>query len=179
MNFTNEQLLCISGTKLDNCTSLALDGWTILVKDSTGATVGQNVTANGGKWQVCGLLPGKYTVSEVLKPNWKNVTALNQNVTLGCDNQTGIDFYNDPLVCISGTKFNNCTKLGLDGWTHISQRLDRSYCKPECHSQRRQMAGLRPASRQYTVSEVLKPNWKNRDSPEPECDPGLRQQDRH
>ena len=145
IDFYNDPLVCLSGTKFNNCTKAGLDGWTILVKDSTGATVGQNVTANGGKWQVCNLLPGAYTVSEILQPGWKNVTALNQNVTLGCDNQTGIDFYNDPLVCLSGTKFNNCTKAGLDGWTIIRQRFDRSYCRPECHSQRRQVAGLRPA----------------------------------
>ena len=73
-----------------------LDGWTIIVKDSKGTEVARNITANGGKWRVCGLLPGKYTVSEILKPNWKNVTALNQNVTLGCTNLTGVNFRNDP-----------------------------------------------------------------------------------
>ena len=79
--------------------------------------VGQNVTANGGKWQVCGLVPGNYTVSEILQPNWKNVTALNQNVTLGCENRTDVDFRNTPLMCISGRKVNDCTGAGISGWT--------------------------------------------------------------
>ena len=161
IDFYNDPLVCLSGTKFNNCTKLGLDGWTILVKDSTGATVGQNVTANGGKWQVCDLLPGKYTVSEILKPNWKNVTALNQNVTLGCTNQTGIDFYNDPLVCLSGTKFNNCTKLGLDGWTILVKDSTGATVGQNvtANGGKWQVCGLLPGK--YTVSEILKPNWKN------------------
>ena len=166
VDFYNDPLVCLSGTKFNNCTKLGLDGWTVIVKDSKGTEVGRNVTANGGKWQVCGLLPGAYTVSELLKPNWKNVTALNQNVTLGCTNLTGVDFYNDPLLCISGKKINHCTGAGISGWTitvrnstggivgtattiktPVAQRGNWSVC------------GLLPGN--YSVTETLKSGFKN------------------
>ena len=44
------------------------------------------------------------------------MTALDQNVTLGCDNLTGMDFYNDPLLCISGRKTHAVTGDGLSDW---------------------------------------------------------------
>ena len=161
VDFYNDPLLCLSGTKFNNCTKLGLDGWTVIVKDSKGTEVGRNVTVGGGKWQVCGLLPGAYTVSELLKPNWKNVTALNQNVTLSCTNLTGVDFYNDPLLCLSGTKFNNCTKLGLDGWTVIVKDSKGTEVgrNVTVGGGKWQVCGLLPGA--YTVSELLKPNWKN------------------
>ena len=161
IDFYNDPLLCISGTKFNNCTKLGLDGWTVIVKNSTGVEVGRNTTVGGGKWSVCNLLPGTYTVTETLKPLWKNVTALTQTVVLGCDNRTGIDFYNDPLLCISGTKFNNCTKQGLDGWTVIVKNstgveVGRNIT---VGGGKWSVCNLLPGT--YTVTETLKPLWKN------------------
>ncbi len=115
-NFTNQKLLCISGRKFNDCTGQGLDGWTVIVKNSTGVEVGRNITHGAGYWQVCGLTSGDYTVSEVLQPGWKNVTALEKSVRLGCDNMTGVDFYNTRLLCITGRKTDEVTGQGLAGW---------------------------------------------------------------
>ena len=59
-------------------------------------------TTNGtGYWQVCSLIPGDYWANETLKDGWQTTKA-NQSVTLGCDNRTGVNFYNAPELCISG-----------------------------------------------------------------------------
>ena len=160
-NFTNQKLLCINGTKINNCTKLGLDGWTITVRNSTRAVVGSSLTTGGGKWQVCNLLPGSYTVTETLKPHWKNVTVLTQTVILGCTNLTGIDFYNDPLVCLSGRKINDCTGNGLDGWTVIVKNsagveVGRNITTGGGYWK---VCDLAPDL--YYASEILQPGWKN------------------
>src|SRR5690606_19604635 len=82
-NFTNQKLLCISGKKINDCTGNGLSNWDVVVRNSsTGLVVGQNRTINGGAWQVCGLVPGNYSITETLRPNFINVTNLTQNVTL-------------------------------------------------------------------------------------------------
>ena len=128
---------------------------------------------------VCNLLPGTYTVTEILKPLWKNVTALTQTVVLGCENRTGIDFYNDPLVCLSGTKFNNCTKLGLDGWTIIVKDSTGVVVGQNitANGGKWQVCDLLPGNL-YSQRDP-QAQLEERDCSEPECDSGLRQPDRH
>jgi hypothetical protein len=40
-----------------------------------------------------------------------------QDVTVDCADETGINFWNTPMFCIDGYKYNNSTGLGLAGWT--------------------------------------------------------------
>ena len=97
-NFTNTKLLCISGKKINACTGNGISNWDIIVKNSsTGIEAGRNRTISGGGWIVCGLVPGEYQVSEILKTGWKNITNLTQNVTLNCENKTDINFRNIQL----------------------------------------------------------------------------------
>ena len=148
IDFYNDPLVCISGTKFNNCTKAGsgrLDDISQRLDRSY-----CRPECHSQRRQLAGLQPASRSLYRQRDPATRleeSLLALNQNVTLGCDNQTGIDFYNDPLVCLSGTKFNNCTKARLRRLDDISQRLDRSYCRPECHSQRRQMAGLQPPAR--------------------------------
>ena len=105
INFTNVPLLCIGGYKYDGCTGDPLGGWRIDVYNaSTGDFMGYDITDGYGWWQVCGLVPDSYNVREVMQAGWKNVTDLEENVVLGCNNLTGVDFYNTPLLCITGRK---------------------------------------------------------------------------
>ena len=148
INFTNEALKCISGFKYNNCTGLGMGGWHIEVFNaSTGISVGNATTNSTGFWQVCNLLHGVYRVKETLQPNYKNVTALNQTVTLGCTNLTGVNFFNDPLLCISGNKFNNCTKLGLPGWDDKLTNDSSGRSRPDCHDQRHRLLAVSAISR--------------------------------
>ncbi|MCX6676664.1 MAG: hypothetical protein NTU95_01800 [Methanothrix sp.] len=160
-NFTNQKLMCISGLKLNDCNGMGLEGWTVIVKDSSGVEVGRNTTVSDGRWIVCGLEPGNYYVEEVLKSGWRNVTSLKQNVVLGCNNATGITFRNTPLLCISGLKLNDCNGIGLDGWTvNVYDTGDNlKGTATTSDGGKWGVCGLVPGS--YKVSEVLQPGWRN------------------
>jgi uncharacterized repeat protein (TIGR01451 family) len=86
---------CISGQKM-NETENGLANWTINVKNSTGAIIATAKTDTNGYWQVCGLVPGNYTVCEVLQQGWKlfDFGSVCQNVTLVAENITDLDFMN-------------------------------------------------------------------------------------
>lgn len=78
-----------------------LQGWTILIKDSSGNVVTTAVTGANGGYSVPHLFPGVYTVCEVHK-GWFNSTPLCQTVTV-LPNQPGVpvDFGNyDPQVVV-------------------------------------------------------------------------------
>ena len=174
IEFRNEPLLCINGTKVNDCNEAGLDGWTMILKNSTGSELDRTTTGNGGKWSFCDLLPDNYYVEEVLKNGWHNVTELNQSVELECDDETGIEFRNEPLLCINGTKVNDCNEAGLDGWTMIlknstGSELDRTTTG---NGGKWSFCDLLPDN--YYVEEVLKNGWHNvtelNQSVELECD---------
>ena len=65
-NFTNQKLLCTRGRKINNCTKAGLAGWNVTL---TNGSYSANTTTNTtGYYQFCGLMPDRYTVSEILKP---------------------------------------------------------------------------------------------------------------
>ncbi|MCX6678554.1 MAG: hypothetical protein NTU95_11525 [Methanothrix sp.] len=121
MNFRNTPEFCISGYKYNACTGLPLQGWEIRVFNaSTKALMGTATTDALGFWRVCGLVPGNYWANETLKGGWQNANP-NQLVALGCENKTGVNFSNNPLLCLGGRKINNCTGEGISGWTiHVT-----------------------------------------------------------
>jgi len=114
-NFRIEKLLCISGYKFDECTGMGLAGWETILTNSNGE-VARTATNATGYYEFCGLRFGNYTVCEVLKAGWKNVTAECMYVELECEDIV-VNFENIPPLCISGHEFNHCTGAGLDGWT--------------------------------------------------------------
>jgi PKD repeat protein len=120
VNFFNTRLLCISGNKTQSGTGQGLPGWNITVSPESGQVVVVQTNATG-VYQVCNLEPGNYTVCEEVKEGWVNVSPACVDVVLNCENQT-VDFENDPLVetyCIEGYKIDNCTGMGLPGWTIV------------------------------------------------------------
>ena len=66
--------LCIDGYKFNGSTDEGLEGWTIQLKDASGAVIKEATTDIDGYYKFCELAPGTYTVCEVTKPNWTPIT---------------------------------------------------------------------------------------------------------
>jgi hypothetical protein len=98
VDFHNVPLLCISGHKFNSKTGEGLSGWTIQLKDSTGAVIDTTTTVTGGYYEFCGLAAGDYEVCEVLKPGWKVVGPICIDVTLVNQDSTENNFENEPII---------------------------------------------------------------------------------
>jgi len=103
-NVTVTQCCCICGFVYRAGTTEPLSGWEIVLEKQTNSwdEVGRNITDGNGKYCFCGLGDGEYRVSEVVQPNWNQVSPLpNQHlVTLPggcCDPQSGpfLNFLNE------------------------------------------------------------------------------------
>ena len=162
VNFRNTPLLCISGYKFNGCTGQPLAGWQIEVfNSSTGNSMGTATTNATGYWQVCNLVPGSYRVTETIKTGWTNSNP-SQNVVLGCENKTNVNFRNTPLLCISGYKFNGCNGQPLAGWqieVFNSSTGDSMGTATTNATGYWQVCNLVPGS--YRVTETIKPGWTN------------------
>jgi uncharacterized surface anchored protein len=160
VNFTNTQQFCIEGHKILAENGLGQPGWNISVMEESGQEVGTATTDENGFYQICGLIPGNYTVCEELQPGFVNLTPLCQNVTLSCENLT-VDLVNDPAVCIEGYKIDNCSGLGVPDW-RISV-IDESGAPVGSATTDQngfyQVCGLIAGN--YTVCEELQPGWMN------------------
>ena len=117
VNFTNTPLLCISGYKIDDCTGWGVEGWTINLYYVGGALIGSTTTDVDGFYSFCDLEPGDYEVCEEVEDGWMAASDECVPVTLDCQDATDVNFYNTPLLCISGYKIDDCTGEGLEGWT--------------------------------------------------------------
>jgi hypothetical protein len=155
-----QPFVCIRGSKVD-CADAGLPGWTINLEDANGAVIKTTTTGADGSYQFCDLVPGSYTVCEVMKAGWKNIGDICQPVTLGDVDAEGVDFRNTVPFCISGHKLNNADDSPLAGWTinlkdakgaviaTKTTGADGSY----------QFCGQFPGS--YTVCEVMQAGWKS------------------
>jgi uncharacterized surface anchored protein len=95
VNFENEPPFCISGHKFNDTTDEGLGGWTIQLKDASGAVIDTTTTADEtGYYEFCGLFSGTYTVCEVMKPDWTAVGDICKQVTLDCGPSEDNDFRN-------------------------------------------------------------------------------------
>ena len=108
---------CISGFKIDDCSQEGLEGWTINLKDDQGTVINSTTTDVDGFYSFCELMPGNYTVCEEVEDDWMAVGDTCINVTLGCEDATGVNFTNTPLLCIEGYKYDHATSQGLGNWT--------------------------------------------------------------
>jgi protocatechuate 3,4-dioxygenase beta subunit len=151
---------CIDGYKIDNCTGQGLQGWNITVRNVTGTVVGNTTTNAKGWYQVCGLVPGNYTVCEVLQPGWTNLTALCKSANITTANVTNVNFTNTRLLCIEGRKINGTTGTGLANWNITVNNQTGQVAKVMTNATGYyKICNLKPGS--YTVCEELKSGWIN------------------
>ncbi|MEA3313662.1 MAG: SdrD B-like domain-containing protein, partial [Caldisericota bacterium] len=73
-----------------------LSGWTINLKDSTGAIIKTEITDGNGNYSFTDLLPGTYNVSEVAQPGWTQTYPASgyYDVTISDADATDINFGN-------------------------------------------------------------------------------------
>jgi hypothetical protein len=92
-NFTNHELMYISGQKLDDCTGAGLAGWTIELYDGE-VCIATTTTDADGYYQFFGLEAGDYTVKEIVQAGWYAVSPTSRDVILICNNVTSQNFTN-------------------------------------------------------------------------------------
>ena len=152
---------CIRGSKIDDCTGNALPDWTINLKDAAGAVIKTTETGLDGSYEFCKLVPGEYTVCEVLKAGWMNVGDICIPVTLEDADVNDVDFTNTPLFCIEGHKFNSLTGDGLPDWTINLKDASGDVIKTTTTGTGGLYRFCDLVPGEYTVCEVLKAGWKN------------------
>ena len=157
ITYTYDDLHCLSGYKIDDCTGQALSGWTITVNNSTDSW--SNDIDADGFWEICNLEDGTYTVCEELKPGWTHIGLACRTVTLAGESITDINFTNQELYCISGYKINGSSGLGLAGGNITLRNASGSVMMQTGSDGRYEFCNLLPGS--YTVCEELKDSWKN------------------
>jgi hypothetical protein len=115
-NFSNIPDMCIEGSKLNDCTDAGIEGWGITLKDEAGAVVGTTTTDATGAYSFCDLEPGNYVVEEETRDDWTSVGETSIPVELVCEDMTGNNFSNTPLICIDGYKYNFADDSGIPDW---------------------------------------------------------------
>jgi len=158
ITYTYDDLHCLSGYKIDNCTGQPLSGWTVTVNNSTDSW--SNDTDADGFWEICNLEDGTYTVCEVLKPGWTRIEPDScYTATLDGANITDINFINQKHYCISGYKINSRSGERLPGWNITLTNASGSVMKQTGPDGRYEFCNLLPGG--YSVCEELKDGWKN------------------
>ncbi|MGZ3383732.1 MAG: SdrD B-like domain-containing protein [Isosphaeraceae bacterium] len=106
-----------------------LDNWEVDVYDSSDNFVASQLTSGGGNFNIAGLAPGTYTISEVQQSGWTQtqpVAPYTYTVTVTAGQTSGgYDFGNFQNISISGETFNDLNgngnhdpgEPGLTGWT--------------------------------------------------------------
>jgi len=182
-NFVNAPPMCINGTKINNCTNEGIPGWKITLKYLNGTAIRTTATDSNGRYSFCNLNAGTYLVCEEQKKGWISVPddhgtsmgAITPNggigascitnpnciqVTLDCGSSENNNFKNIPnSLCINGTKINNDTGKGIQGWT-ITLLNSKGYKIRTAYTDangRYSFCGL--PSGVYTICEEIKEGW--------------------
>ncbi len=122
----------LNGNGIKDAGEPGLAGWTINLAGPSPSSV---VTGVGGTYSFNNLLPGNYTVSEVVQAGWVKTlpTAASYAVTLDLGGQTVVDkdFGNFKLAVISGKVFidfnrNGVFNVGEPGVQGVTVNLDAS-----------------------------------------------------
>jgi hypothetical protein len=166
VDFRNVPLLCISGHKFNSKTGEGISGWSIQLEDSTGDVIATTTTGTEGYYEFCELVPGDYVVREESRDGWKHVDPEDPHIAVVLDDKDveDIDFYNVPLLSISGHKFNYNTQEGLSGWT-ISLLKDDVPIATTTTDADGYYEFLKLEPGDYEVCEEDKAGWQHMDEP--------------
>ena len=123
INFTNQNVTCIQGYKLDD-SGEPLEGWTIFIdgnsKGALDAAEPSDITDSNGYWQICGLDAGsEANVTELAKSGWRPSIPPTgwQTIAVLANNSTAdVNFTNQNVTCIDGYKLDDSGEP-LEGWT--------------------------------------------------------------
>jgi len=158
-DFVNQPELCINGTKIRDCDDSPVSGVTINLFNDTHTLINTTTTDAYGGYIFCHLMPGDYTVEEVVPTGWVQISAPG-TIHLVCSDSTGNDFVNQPELCINGYKLHENGSV-LEGWnislyndTHTlinTTTTDASGYYIFCH--------LMPGT--YYVNETMQQGWTN------------------
>ncbi|MHB8963565.1 MAG: SdrD B-like domain-containing protein, partial [Saccharofermentanales bacterium] len=125
-DFRNAQLYGICGYKRDADTDAVLSGWTIKLRDNSGAIIATTVTGSDGKYCFTDLRAGTYRVEEVQKDGWLQTAPIDGHHDIilpdaASDSTTGpfYDFENAKLYELFGFKYNDDTGAPIAGWKII------------------------------------------------------------
>lgn len=157
--------LCINGSKINDCNGANIEGWEICLAKPDGETICTTTDANGD-YSFCGMVPGGYKVCEEDRDAWTHTDEPCRDVTLIEDSEEDVDFHNQPLLCISGRKYNSKTDAGVSGWL-ITLKDDSGAVLDQKQTGKGgnyEFCGLE--SGDYTVCEEMKSGWKKMG---PEC----------
>ncbi len=149
-----------------------LPGWVINLSNSSGL-VGTNVTASDGSFQFTGLVPGQYTLSETLQPNYVNTSAKTLNVTLALAQTLNVTnsfgaFGNLQLATIQGIKYLDVNQNGtydngdmpLANWTiNLANSSGPVGTQVTNANGFFMFTNLLPG--QYTISEIVQAGYLN------------------
>ncbi|MDD1759884.1 MAG: choice-of-anchor E domain-containing protein, partial [Methanothrix sp.] len=158
INFSNSMVACLSGYKMDGCQpGLGLSGWTIKVNDSLGNNWSDLTTSNG-RWEICNLTNGTYTVCEAPQSGWAQTSSpACHTVVLQGSNVSGLNFTNRELRCISGYKIIKNTGAGEGGWNITLQNATDSVTKFTGPDGLFEFCNLKPGV--YNLTEEIKPSY--------------------
>jgi hypothetical protein len=154
----NVPLLCINGTKINDCNDEPLAGWTINLKDAAGNVIDTEITGADGSYSFCGLTSGTYSVEEVLQSGWQAISGPTNPIVLECSNSENNNFVNTPLLCIEGSKINARTGEGIPGWEICLTKPDGSeVCTVTDANGDYSFCELEPGV--YEVCEEIRDDW--------------------
>ncbi len=106
-----------------------LNGWTVDLYDTGGDLIASQVTHTiggvDGSYDFAGLVPGQYSVVEIVPAGWLATTPSTVAVNTSSGNVTGVQFGDFQYVTISGMLYNDLLGTGsyaagdpgLQGWT--------------------------------------------------------------
>jgi protocatechuate 3,4-dioxygenase beta subunit len=148
-----------------------LQGWEVDVFDSSNTFVASQLTDANGNFDIGGLAPGTYTVSEVPMVGWTQTQpgapyTYTVTVTAG-QTSGGNDFGNFKNITISGEKFNDLTGIGaflpgdpgLQGWTIDLLNAAGAIVATTVTDANGNYSFTDVGPGTYTVQEVLQSGW--------------------
>lgn len=116
----------ISGFKLNAIDRKGIENWNITLKNSTMQR--KMVTGINGFYEFKDLVNGSYTISEEMRPGYKNITPLSREITISGQNISDLNFINRILQKKSEIVSDDFSDSSLNTsiWTLIDPQKDSS-----------------------------------------------------